>query len=497
MPMSELMTDPRLHIAGTASEAIHAERVLDALAQPHVTISGGQASSDDELLAASALYALLCRIFPNTSLELDGALPPNPWGADTIADFVAKQPSAPARPHETPRELVIAVGRCAGPADLYTAGDDWTAIVSRSPLSAFPAPGKHGSLGLHAATALAGSEVVKQALSDLDLQTVPLEAELIWNLLDYRLQAAPATTHTSPAMHQRLLFLGAGSLGSSAIAALSLTDTPGSIEIVDHDEFDPSHNPFRYPAATTVTDGSKVHWLAAMAGPFPAMGAHPHNQKLQDWLAERDSPGFDGTAVVTVDRVDARRDAADLMARHTIAAGVRGLATELHRSTAIDSSMACSYCPHVDVADPYDQVDVYAEVTNLPAARVQELLDGARLTLADLEATGGPIDHRLVGRRFEDLVRAAYAEATLPATSDQSIPIRVSAPHVSWLTGLTIAAEIQKQSLGLPTLQRRLRIDLRGLPLGITDRPEPDLTGRCLCRNPVRQAAARSWYHAD
>ena len=255
MPTSASMTDPRLHFASASPGEVDAERVLDALARPHIMIRTGTDPSTAELLASSTLYALLCRIFPNTSLEFDGALPPNPWDADTVADFIAKQPLAPARSHEAPQQLVIAVGRQAGPADIYAAGDDWTAIVSRVPLTALPALGKHGSLGLHAATSFAGSEVLKHALSELGLQTVHLEAELIWNLLDYRLRPAPPTARTSSAMHQRILFLGAGSLGSSAIAALSLTDTPASIEIVDHDEFDPTHNPFRYPAADVTTAG--------------------------------------------------------------------------------------------------------------------------------------------------------------------------------------------------------------------------------------------------
>ena len=491
------MTDQRLRIARAVPGSSAEERVLNVLAQPHIIIRTVRHPTDDERLAAAMLYSLCCRVFPNTSIDLDGVLPPNPWGVRTVASAVASQPSAQPRSHHTPQQVVIALGRHAGPADLYIAGDDWTAIVSRAPITAQPAPGQHGSLGLHAAAALAASEVFKCALANLGLQTMQLEAEMVWNLVDYRLHKAPPIERNGAAGHQELLFIGAGSLGSSAIAALTLTDIVASIEVIDNDDLDPDHNPFRYPAATTTTTGSKVRWLGAMVGASPSISAQPRHQLLQDWIAQRALPGFDGTAVVTVDRVDARRHAADLSALHTIAAGVNGLATELHRSTATDNTAACSYCLHIDVADPYDQVDVYAELTNLAPDRVRELLNGDRLTRADLAATHVPTGGLTVGDRFEDLVRGAYAEATLPAASDESSPAGIAAPHVSWLTGLTIAAELLKQSLGVPTLDRRLRLDLRGLPLGTTDRPMRDPTGRCLCHNPTRHAAARSWYDRD
>jgi hypothetical protein len=318
---------------------------------------------------------------------------------------------------------------------------------------------------------------------------------MVWNLIDYRLRPEPLIEYGDSPSHHDLLFIGGGSLGSSAIASLVLTDMAASIEIIDNDDFDPTHNPFRYPAATVKTAGSKAQWLASIANANPSLTAHPQHQPLEKWTGQRVSPGFDGTAIVTVDRVDARRKAADLTARRTISAGVNGLATELHRSYATDSTEACSYCLHIDVSDPYDQADVYANLTGLTPTRIRELLDGDRLITADIDSTKVQVDGYLVGRRLEDLVRSAYAEAEVPSTNGESRHARIAASHVSWFTGLTIAAEILKQSLGIPTLDRRLRVDLHGLPLGVTDRPEREPSGRCLCHNPIRRQAARAWYN--
>ena len=494
MPTSPATTDQRLWVANALNDLDANERALDRLAQSHIIIRTAQNPTDYERLAAAMLYSLCSRVFPNSEIDLDGFLPPNPWAAQTVADFTESQPVAAPRSHSAPQRIVIAIGQKAGTADFHVAGDDWTSMVSRAPISTTLSPVRHGSLGLYAAATLVASEIFKLALSDLGLRTLRIEAEMVWNLIDYRLRRAPLVEISDCACHHEFLFIGAGSLSSSAMALLALLDLAASIEVIDNDDFDPIYNPFRYPAATTSTSGSKAHWLASIANASPSLTAHPKHQSLEEWMGQRTSPGFDGTAVVTVDRVDARRKAADLAARHTISAGVNGLATELHRSNATDDAEACSYCLHIDASDPYDQVDVYADLTGLTSTRIRELLDGDRLTRADIEATKVPVDDHLIGRRFEDLVRSAYAEAEVPSTDGESRPARIAAPHVSWLTGLTIAAEILKQSLGAPILDRRLRVDLHGLPLGVTDRPEREPTGRCLCHNPIRREAARAWY---
>lgn len=486
------MTDPRLGLL--AEHGIAAEQALDALARPSVTIRVGPRPSTSDLVAAVGLYAQCVRMFPNVELDADGYLPNNPWHATSVSDAVDLQPRVEPRRHPQSYPIVIGVGAVAGKADLYIGGDDWTTYLSTTPPACRAT--YYGGLGLHAATALAASEIYKKVLTHLGLTSNPLTNDFVWNLINYELTPAPTTSTRLP-RHQRLLFIGAGSLGSSAAAALCCTPVSATAEVVDPDYFDTSRNPYRYPAATVHTDGFKSKWVAEMLNLSATINAIPCTDQIEDWIRYQPQPGFDGMTIITVDRVDARRHASDIWPRSSIAAGVSGLATELLRSHIEDLDFACPYCLHVNVTDPGDQVDLYAQVTGITTDRIRQLLSGEQLTPEDLKYVSIPDSSRLEGRRLEDLIRAAYAEATIPTSDPTSSQLQISAPHVSWLTGITIAAEISKASLALPTLERRLRIDLRGLPLGVTDRPPADSTGRCVCRDPSKRRMAQSWYELD
>lgn len=483
------MRDPRVRLAAAATDADRGA-ILDALARPQIHIVLPPHPLPHHVTGAATLYALACRLFPNTvPISTNAPLQPNPWGASDLATAMEVQPHAPDHSHPTPRAITVALGAVDTPADYFVDGDDWTAYVSNSaPTPGFTTPSQ-GGLGLQAAAALAIGEILKSALAELGLRTNQLDGTLTWNLLDYELRARrgppPGPRHPSP-----LLFAGAGSLGSSAIAALTFTPLAANLDVVDDDRFDPVHNAFRYPAATRTTRGPKTDWIRDFAvGANLSVTAHP--KRILDWSRDRVSPGFDGTAVVTVDRVDARLDAASILPRETIAAGVSGLSLQVHRAVATDYESACSYCLYVDAARPHDQVDTYADLTGISSARILQLLDGQLLSRDDLSRFPERVD--LIGRRLEDLVREAYAEATI--TLDGPAPVaEVTAPQVSWLAGVLIAAELLKHALSYPALNRRLRVDMRGLPLGVTDRPPADPTGRCICHSSVRRTAAASWY---
>lgn len=75
--------------------------------------------------------------------------------------------------------------------------------------------------------------------------------------------------------------------------------------------------------------------------------------------------------------------------------------------------------------------------------------------------------------------------------------VTVSAPFVSWLAGVVLAAEVDKFARGLPILDRRVELDLSGVPAGVVRRLPPDPTGRCLCQSPVRRRWARALYKRD
>lgn len=70
----------------------------------------------------------------------------------------------------------------------------------------------------------------------------------------------------------------------------------------------------------------------------------------------------------------------------------------------------------------------------------------------------------------------------------------LAAPQVSLIAGAIAAAELRKAQLGLPLLDRRIDIDLTGLPQGMLRRPACDSSGRCLCASPFRQRWMRELY---
>jgi hypothetical protein len=176
---------------------------------------------------------------------------------------------------------------------------------------------------------------------------------------------------------------------------------------------------------------------------------------------------------------------------------VHGLRLHVQREHCFDE-FACPNCDYVDEGDPITQVQVVSDLTGLEVARAAELIQGAQLTDADLAvvvragrltavAAGG-----LVGRRLQDLLGRLYAEATVPVGTGD--PVRVSAPFVSWISGTLLAAEIAKASIGVPLVERRLDLDMSGIPSGAVGRRRRDTSGRCTCASPWRRRAASHLY---
>lgn len=68
---------------------------------------------------------------------------------------------------------------------------------------------------------------------------------------------------------------------------------------------------------------------------------------------------------------------------------------------------------------------------------------------------------------------------------------------MSWLAATIAAAEIIKYLTGLPGVDRRVDVDLSGLPQGFTHRADADTTGRCLCASAHRRRWMRTLYAGD
>jgi len=488
------MIDPRVSLgpelvpdAGTA--------VLDALdgVRPIIRIAHGldpQAGT-----AAGVLYSLLARLYPHTVLDGNAPMGPNPWGALTVAALPGLlNASRPGPTRQAERDLVIAVGADIHDADLWMGGADWTVDVGRTPR---PASGGRFGMGLQVAAVLTAAEISKLTLGPLGMTNVSFGDELVWNLLDYELHPA-LDAPDEPLLPIRTVWFGTGSVGSSgAGAAACVRELHGTAETVDPDVFDPSRNPFRYPAATGRETGPKAEWVAGILS-AASWNAHPVVGSVADWVGRQPDPGFRGIAVSSVDRVDGRLQVADTLSATTLTVGVGGLALHIQREHTFDDC-ACPYCQYVSVDPPMGQVEVVANQVGLPPARVALLYLGGEL-LGPEDVAGAVAAQRirperageLIGRRLDDLIRRAYAEAAVPQPG--AAPASVSAPYVSWMGGVFIVSELIKAAMGMPMVDRRVDLDLAGVPLGVVRRRPRDTTGNCICASPLRRRWAATMY---
>lgn len=485
-----MTTDPRLSI-GTQATAAGADAVRAALDGLRPVVRVEPALPPLAANAAGALLSMLLRVHPHTELEGDAVCGPNPWEANRLTEIM--DILGPVRPEASIRylrDLVITVGRTR-PGDLAVGGDDWNVALGTEP---FPARSTATGLGIQAGAAFAAAEVLKRALIPLGLIAVRLPDHFRWNLVDHRM--APVAIDPVLGAPPPLLMAAAGSVNSSAAAQIMGFGAETSVTVVDPDDFDPARNPYRYPAAVPGVRGPKADWVAGMLRSGGWRGtARPGD--IAGWVTSTPRPGFDGILISSVDSVDGRADVADVLARTTLSAGVDGLALHLQRENALGEA-ACPYCDFVSAGHPITQIEQWAGLTGLNAARVAVLITGTPLTEADvaLVVASGRVSQDaapdLVGRRLSDLIGRVYAEAAVPIAGAD--PIRVSAPFVSWIAGTLIAAEVAKAAAGLCLIDRRADVDMSGLPPGGVRRLPQDPTGRCLCASPWRRRAAQVLY---
>jgi hypothetical protein len=469
---------------GTDSTGAHAEQVLAALDSRRIIVRLGAHLDPVAASAAAALISMLARVHAHVELSGDAVCGSNPWAASTAADVLGRiEGHRPKPAADADGELLVSFG--GGPGEICIGGNDWTARIGSTPT---PAAASRFGFGLHAAVAFGAAEVLKIVLRPLGMIAVPSEFE--WNLLAYTFGHLEPPADGAPA--DRLLFAAAGSVNSSAAAVLMPTGSR-SAHVVDPDSFDLARNPYRYPAATTSTTGGKAEWVAEMLN-AAGWDATSEAGDIGAWVQSQPNPGLDGTVLSSVDSIQARADVTDVLARTTLSAGVDGLALHVQREHCFDD-WSCPNCDFVDEGAPITQVQQYADMTGLDPARVAVLLEGDTLHEQDIQrlsvagkVSAGP---SMAGRRLADLIARVYAEASVPVAGT---PLRVSAPFVSWIAGTILAAEACKPLIGAPQLDRRLDLDMAGIPTGGVGQRRQDQTGRCLCASPWRRRAAARRY---
>lgn len=497
--MSGRGPDPRVAL-GPALAPGMAIPVLEALDRLRPVVRVGADASDPVALAAAGLYSMLVRVHAHTGLEGDATLGPNPWAVDRLSELptrlAACRPSAAADPAH---EMIIGVGPGSLGASLWVGGDDWTARVGRVPQSV----GGRSGFGLQAAAIYAAAEALKAALG-VQMTHVPIGDQLIWNLWDYRLRPAPATAPIRGRLDQ-VVFFGSGSVGSSAVGLLSTQqDLTGCASVVDPDTFDPQRNPYRCPASTGTETGAKADWTASLLR-TAGWDATGYQVQADAWVRAQANPGVRGIVVSSVDTVPGRLQVADALAATTLSVGVSGMALHIQREHCFDD-WACPYCEFVTADTPLTQAQVHNQMTGLSVERILQLyLGNQSLTPADLAqvVSAGKLHPErvpeLIGRRLDDLIQRIYAQAVITGTGD-STPggaIAVSTPFVSWMGGLLVVAELAKAAMGHSLVDRRVDLDLSGLPPGAVIRRVRDRSGQCICHSPHRRRWTTRLYGGD
>ena len=507
--------DPRLRLLGTDTLTPAAEQVLQLLDATEVSILLGPDITTGCDSAVVALAALASRLFGHVHIDPPRPLAPNWWGISHTNQLpetlsaVRVHPTAPATTHVT-----VTVGTVdAGALDVTTfgiGGGDYTVRLASEPQAVEPAI-THG-FGLHAAACLVISQLLTHILQPTGgFAGVAVTEPYVMNLIDYRLTPAPCLPCHAEQRQSRpleLVFAGIGSVGTSGIALLAQALAPrlatqpaarrplGAVHTVDKDAFDPTRNPYRYPALVGGEDQEKARWVAARLSDV-GLPATSHYGDVASWVQVQSRPGLDGLLVSSVDTLSGRLDVTDVLARQTLSLGVDGLRLHAQREFFGDG-FACPYCDYVTADPPMTQADVHSQLTGLPIRRVLALgQPGMRLTAEDVGAAvaAGKLaperSEALVGASFSDLVRQAYAEIEIRggAAGEALDTFTLAAPHVSWFAGVLAAVEVVKELDGLPLVDRRVDVDLLGLPPGLTRRPSADATGRCVCHG-----RRRDWY---
>lgn len=496
-----MLTDPRLRLVAGTELAADGEAVLAALDSVRVVlrVDGAPPSAS---AGVGLLIGLVARLFAHVHVdgdaraEVSGLTMP---ASELLERLRWLRPAAAAQPT---LDTVIGFGLTGGrPVDLGVGGGVWTARLGRAPQ---PVTQVYGEplFGVQAAVCLAVAELIKETLLPVGFRSRRLDRTLVWDLLNYRVDTATEPVDRQGRVPVEVMLAGVGSVGTSVVSALLSANTPflANLVLIDPEDFD-DRNPFRYPALVDdITGAGKAPW-ARQRLTDAGFEASAYQGTVAQWVADSPEPGFDGVLVASPDTLTGRRDITDVLARTTLSVGVAGLAFHVSRHHLGDG-MACPYCEYVSVGPPSTQAEVHAAHTGLEVNRVLQLMQpGAVLTSDDLDRVhaAGKISTAsrvaLLGHRLDDLVIRAYAEVRVASTGESG-QVLLAAPYVSALAGVLAAVEIYKISCGLPAVDRRLDMDLSGLPQGYVRRPSADVTGRCLCASGFRRAAMRQLYRS-
>jgi hypothetical protein len=477
------MSDPRVQLL-TASNW-DAEVLTRRLDETRIRVR----TTAESVSLSLSLVNLLSRLFPAIHVEAPAVeVAVQPFGRgpmDELLNRVAASAQLMADADSHNHMITVDVGAQHPGADFYCVSDGWTMRLAPEPLDFVAGKGP----ATVAASALTCAEILRIVLPEL--AGVRLSSPFTWNMIDYGLTEAVSTVATGEV---RATCFGAGSVGSSLLYTLLLSEAHGTLSFIDADRLS-TRNKLRYPLLLGTSSARKAQWVTAM-GAGSGLHVEGHDQTAAAYIRNLEQPLR--LAISAVDNIPARRDIVDALAETVLNAGIDGMKLHVSRH-GFGDGLACLYCPYVDAGEALDEVGMYQQLTGLPISRVKLLLSGWPLEEADVRAlkSSGRIpadlpDELLIGGRLQDAARAGlYAQAPVNVGGAD---LAVSAPFVSALAGSILAAEVLKAAAGQSMLDRRVDVDCSGYPTGFLSRPPQDATGRCLCHSSFRlQEYAGMW----
>lgn len=481
------------------------KRVTDLLRAHCVAIVVPESAAGDPMVQAMAVHAVsnVARLFPHIALEVPSTpsqlrLHPGPLDA-ALRDFVERtDPRVQIDNAEHAFRLTIASQ--AATRGVTVDANGWLVHASTSGASA-PWQGVGARLR-HPASAMAAAALGTMAALDAALGPVTPRT-ICLNLLTYTGDTALNPPLPSP-LHLNANFLGTGSIGSAAVHALALhEDVTGDVTLVDPDGFATRNGP-RYATfqhamvgrkkvsvlESTLSQGTRVHVRA-----LPAT--------IQEWgqTLARDEPV--ALSVISPDTINARREAADLLARDAVVATAEqttAIVGHCHFARTI-----CPFCLYMPQHAPPNQYQFIAELVGLSEERVKECYvfrainpAKSRLREADirlierkLRMEDGDLTDDWVGKtlaEFVDVFRARLYSTRPYQAGESLVEVRVPTSAVSSFSAAMAIAETIKETVSplheAATTYDRVRVDLSQWSV---DRDKMNRALNCLCDDLDRQ----------
>jgi hypothetical protein len=468
------MNDYRLSFIGVAGDRRDPDEILDLLETTEVVIliDDSAAHLPETRVACERAADLIIRLFDHARLT---------GGAAWIAEVNDRISKIRPRAHK-PIKNSVTIGIGGAKADVFVGFKDWSAQVSleQAPdVSSAPV----GAL-------LAGPVIAGEAFK---LVFAPFVPEIFRS--DYEIDALSFRQASQAALEVPndvdILIAGCGSVGFAVVDALVHWPKPlhGRVILLDNG-FLEERNTYKYAwiirdiAASGASKVAVLKERLETAHPGLCVIAHPSSVAA----FEGDLPS---TTIVSVDNVEGRRQAQDLLTKHVINVAIE--ATRMEIASITYGETACVYCYYHNSSEERVDYGVISANLGQPRDWVEQMLKTNDplddKTLRGIAAHSNSQEEpflRFVGQPLRALLdRFPYSEAVLRVAEAR---LAVSAAFVSSLAGtLGLIEALKLQSVEGTRYRESLSADMMGIFHENIRKIPPKIENCAICNSIPRQ----------